>query len=231
MLVLTKQLKWWCLAFVLITNPLKADFIVNGDLETGTFSPWSASGFAAVTSAATYRVSGGFGQFPRGNYTVNFGGADKAATGVISQQFTTVANRTYRLRFDYGAFGTLPDGTPANPQSLLVSVTNVANSQALFSTTVTDSTQSLNLASLMASYEFLFIATGTSTRLQFADKSVRSFSVDGVLDNISVSTVSAVPEPGSIALVSLGICGGYFVNRRKLRARLQSFTTDRKMQS
>lgn len=204
---------------LVLSMPAHADFILNGDFESGAFTPWLSSGNVAVTKDSTYRVSGGIGQFLSGNYAANFGGADKAATGVIYQDFTTIPESTYRLTFNYGAFGTLPNGTPPNPQSLQILILDNQSSKSVFATTVTDATQSLLLDSLMGHYDFHFTATGTSTRLMFLDQSTNSFSVDGVLDNISVTSVSSVPEPNSLVLLTLGVGSGWYLRQKRKTTR------------
>ena len=203
------------IALVALANCAKADFILNGNFETGAFSPWLSNGNVGVTSSATYRVSGGVGNFPQGNFAANFGGADKAATGVIYQVFNTTENTSYTLNFDYGAFGTLPLGTPANPQTLQIRVLDNITSQSVFSTFVTDDTHSLQLGSLLKNYEFNFTAASSSSRLIFSDSSVNSFSVDGVLDNISITSVNSVPEPSSLLFISLALGSGWILKRKQ----------------
>lgn len=199
---------------MIFASAANADFILNGDVESGAFTPWVSSGHVAVVKDSTYRASGGVGQFPRGNYAVNFGGADKVATGVIYQDFATTPFSPYRLTFNYGAFGTLPNGTPQNPQSVRILAIDNQSSNSVFSASVTDATQSLLLGSLMERYEFHFTAAGVSTRLMFLDQSGNSFSVDGVLDNISVTSVNSVPEPNSLILLALGVGSGWYLRRK-----------------
>jgi hypothetical protein len=56
---------------------------------------------------------------------------------------------------------------------------------------------------MMSNYSFTFTADSALTRLQFVNTSTLTTSVDGVLDNVAMT--SAVPEPGAIALFLAGL--------------------------
>jgi len=174
-----------------------AAIVNNGDFETGDFTGWTAQGNVAVTSDADFRdFAGANGSFPTGRFAAQFGNGDSPATGVISQQFATIAGQEYRIALEYGRLG-----FGSGPQSIQLSLTNASDNALLFQTTITDGTGDVNLATLLDSRTYQFFASGPATELTFRDVSVTTHSTDGVLDNV---IVTIVPEPGSFALLALG---------------------------
>jgi len=182
--------------------------VTNGDFETGDFTGWSISGSAAVTSDADFRAfAGATGSFPTGFFAAQFGNGDSPATGVISQQFATIAAQAYQIELDYGRLG-----FGAGPQSLQLSLTNVSDGTVLFQTTITDGTGDSNLASLLDRYTYQFFASGPATKLTFRDVSATTMSTDGVLDNVRVTVV---PEPTALALIAWGAGLACWRHRRR----------------
>lgn len=166
--------------------------VVNGGFESGG-TDWLTSptvGFAAVSAYTPY---GAYGVYPFGTQAAFFGWGDLTG-GFITQSLATVIGQKYELAFDYGAI------LGNSVQTMTASVTgNAANGSLNVSANSTG-----NLAALMTHYTLQFTADSTSTMLKFSDTSVITSSIDGVLDNVSVT---AVPEPAGWALASLALLG------------------------
>lgn len=125
--------------------------------------------------------------------------------GQIWQDLATNIGQQYTLTFQYGAISAnslqslkaeVLDGTSVLGSD--VSATGTSNLAVIFS----------------APYSLSFVASSITTRLLFSDTSSITNSVDGVLDNISVT---AVPEPGTYAMLLAGLAAvGFVARRRKL---------------
>ncbi len=185
----------------LASNVTHASSVVNGIFETGDFTGWTGSGTTKVVSDNDYRIfAGAVGTFPTGTFITEFGGADLPATGVVSQDVSSVAGQQYLLTFDYGKFQS-PDCC-AGAQVVEVQAVNVSDGVLLGSITLSDASGTNDLAHVLAPYSLLFSATGATTRVSFSDKSSFTLSTDGFLDNVSIA---AVPEPATYLLMVIGI--------------------------
>jgi hypothetical protein len=173
---------------VAATSPSMAEYLVNGGFETGTLSGWTQSGNLGFTNVVT-----------NNNYTPQSGSyyldvGPIGTEGVLSQTFSDIAG-----------------------QQLLVSGWVIGNgTQPSDVRFVFDGTTYININPVgnqpWTQYSFNVTATGNDT-FSVAFRNDPSF--DG-LDNFSVSSVSAVPEPSTWAMMILGFVGlGFMTYRRK----------------
>ena len=141
-----------------------------------------------VLDSAIYVANAGGINDTGTGYFLGFGTAnspdDEVAT---SPAISVTAGKTYTLTFEYGSFSS----DPLLVQSIEVEV----NGTPL--TTVTTSGSTNDLATVLSPYSFSFVAPTSSITLSFLDTSAVTNGVDGLLDNVAVSTT--VPEPSSYA--------------------------------
>ncbi len=207
-----------CIAAIsLLTNVVllqfaKADLILNGSFEDSTNSlpdNWSPTGNLLVISSQgeTHGVNAlafSFGNLP--------------SNGVISQSFATTSGTSYVLAFDFGKYSINQPNEVARLQVDVFDGTGFGGSQIL-NQLVTDATpstgdpNSTDSPSVYSPFQFVFVASSTSSTLRFSDLSDPQSvggGFDAMLDNVRVS---AVPEPSSFALVAL--CAMGCLGRRK----------------
>ena len=156
----------------------------GGTLGSNTVPGWTVTGsvnsVAVVDSAIYVANAGGINDTGSGNF-LSFGTANSPDDGVAtSPAISVTAGQTYALTFDYGSFG-----SPSSVQSLEVEVNGVPL------TTVTTSGSTNDLATVLSPYSFSFVAPTSSITLSFLDKSAVTNDVDGLLDNVAVSTTNA----------------------------------------
>ena len=210
----------FCIAAIsLISNAVllktaQADLILNGSFENATGGlpdNWISTGNLQVTSSQgeTHGVNAlafSFGNLP--------------SNGVISQSFATTAGTSYSLSFDFGKYSINQPLQIARLQANVFDGTGFGGLQIL-NQLVTDGTPSIgdpdstDSPNLYSSFQFGFIASGTTSTLRFADLSDPQSvggGFDAMLDNVRVS---AVPEPSSFALLGLSAFA-LFASRKRL---------------
>lgn len=192
------------IATALFAAPLFAmaapvNLLTNGSFESTTIGNGS---YAIVASTAGWTV-GPNGLEIRNNVAgsafdgVNFVELDTTANSWISQTLNTVFGATYTLNF---AYANRPDHLGAASNGLTWSVGDLAGLVGN------------NTATNWQTFSTTFTGTGSPMTLRFAAAGT-SDSYGTSLDKVSVT---AVPEPQSIALLLAGLAAmGVVVRRRK----------------
>jgi PEP-CTERM motif len=227
------------LALTLAVPASAAPLIVNGGFESG-FASWTrvdqlgSEGTFALQSGTSSPVNGDVVPSPPGGVLAAMTDAQGPGTHVLYQDFVVpVGTLSGTLTFDVfvgnraGAFstpGTLDFSTPALNQQARVDI--LGGSSNPFSVAAADilanvfqtivgsplvtgyNTISVNLSSLLAAN------AGSTLRLRFAEVDnvfTFQFGVDRV--NLDASS-TPVPEPGTLALIGLGLARSLFGRRR-----------------
>lgn len=179
----------------------QANLINNGDFETGDFTGWTQfdnTGFTGVDSNAN---SGSFGAF--------FG--PQSSTGGIYQSFATTIGATYTLDFWYSRDELTPHGSSTNSIDVALIDGSILGSQtSVFGNTDLDGSGFGWTALSQQLGTYTFTANSALTFLQFTFRDDASFYH---LDDVSVNAL--VPEPGTLALLAIGMAG--LGARRSLR--------------
>jgi hypothetical protein len=167
-----------------------ANIVVNGGFETGDFTGWVQFGNSGLSGFSGVQCPGPSSTVAEGNCSAFFGplGSD----GGIAQGLNTLAGHFYNISFDFLSDG----GTPSDFSAFwgpvqLISLTNPA-------------------ASAFRPLTFLALATASNTTLSFNFRDDPGFLF---LDAVSVAVV---PEPGTMALLGIGMAGLWW-RRRKVQ--------------
>ena len=184
-------------ANLVVNGDFEADAIGNGGLGAG---PPPGFGFDYRASLTGWTVAAP----PNGVVLFNnlyraVGGGSQSLQlenpdNYIEQSITTVSGQKYALTFDLASY------VPPGVSTLEV---EIGSDPTLFFAGTSD----------YVTYSVVFTATSTSTLIHFENgDAVGAPSTYPHIDDISVT---AIPEPGSLALVSLALAGFGIARRRK----------------
>jgi hypothetical protein len=173
------------LASGLYATSASAGLIVNGGFETGDLAGWTIS-----HSENNYVDVADNDYVPFGTYVLYTGCVDSLCS--TSQAIATTPGSTYVFSFEYGNDGQTPNEFMA-----------IFNGITLFHSFDDD----VATAPGFAHKSFNVVATGASTMVEFLATNPNGFFA---LDDVSVT---AIPEPGVLALLLAGLAG-LMISRR-----------------
>lgn len=195
-----------CAAFAMTAGAADAASFVNGSFESGPnpggFTTLSAgdtsiTGWTVTGSSVDY--IGSYWQAADGSRSLDLSGN---AAGGVEQTIATVAGQSYKVTFDLAGN---PDGAPTIKT---IDVTYDGGSAAFNFDTTGHTESSMG----WTPESFVFTATGASTTFDFSSADATPYGP--ALDNVSIS---AVPEPATWAVMTIGLIGLGGVLRRRRR--------------
>ena len=162
------------------------NIVVNGSFETGNTTGWTQAGDTTFNGVECP----GVGFAGPGDGACDYFAGPVGSNSTLSQVLNTLPGRFYSIDFDFQPDGGTPSFFSAvwDAQPALFSVTNPA-------------------ASPYQVLHFGALATTATTSLTFSFRDDPGFLK---LDSVSV----AVPEPGSLALLGIGIAGLWWKRRK-----------------
>lgn len=171
-------------ALAALSFAANANLVTNGGFETGNLSGWTGGGAF---------VGGSFNQGPHTGNNAAYFGCVGGTCGGISQSFATTAGAVYDFSFFYNSDGGMPNEFQAFFDN--VSVFHVFNDPRHG----------------YVQESFTLTASSNLTTISFFGRNDPTWQA---LDDVSVTQRNAIPEPGSVALLGLGVLGLVAARRR-----------------
>ena len=185
----------------------RANLIVNGGFETPkvvangiveygalntALNPW------VIVAGSVDLVSNGFWAAYEGNQSLDLNGSN---SGTIVQQFSVTPENRYTLTFQYANDPTRANYTATANVLVFSDPTDPEVNQSI---SHKDSVRTNSDTMKYVGFSTTFTADAASMSLEF--KSTFAGANGIVLDAVSIVPARAAPEPGSLALMSLGVC-------------------------
>jgi hypothetical protein len=181
--------------------------IINGDFETPPHDVFTVTGWDVTGNVASVSGEGS----TSGSYAAAFSVGGNTQGDMLSQTVATAIGQTYSLDFDAGTFGI----RSAEPLTLQIQVFGAGMGTLVDDTITPPENMTFNPAS-MTHYTYTFTADSASTVLKFTDGGSGNGSADVIVDTVSMTStpITQVPEPGSGALIVIGLAPLGWVFRR-----------------
>lgn len=180
-----------CLLTASLASTARADnLVVNGSFENGL------TGWLNAGEAVPYTDYGA----TDGIWALAFAHGNNAGS-VLSQEIDTIAGTRYSVSFDWKS--THP--AASSVQSLSFFAEDSAKVKLTKLSAFGSYGGPFNAKSPFLHFSTTFVANSSKTNIVFSDSSASSYQADQVLDRITVSTVAAVPEPETYAMLLAGL--------------------------